>query len=161
MSCRPQLTSSTSASSVGNRSRRYAPPTAEGRGRVVISHVAKGGQGRRRKCSQQPRLLADELDIRFLDGVAPAGDELQDARVAAGTLGERRGDLVHELALDGAVVDLTGEQATSVKVAATGRGDQLLDIWLQVLGLGQRGLDAAVAQERGRLAARQRGPVAA
>src|SRR5690606_40087219 len=86
--------------------------------------------------------VGDELDQRFLDAVAAACRELQDPGVAPGTRGERRGDLVHQLALDLAVVDLARDEPAGVQVAAAGRRDQLLDVRLEGLGLRQRGLDA-------------------
>src|SRR5690606_3154533 len=105
--------------------------------------------------------LGDELDQRFLGAVATPGGEAVDARVAAGTRGVLRRDLVHQLALDLVVVDLARDEAPGVEVAAAGGGDELLHVRLEALGLGQGGLDAAVPQQGGRLAAGQGDPVAA
>ena len=90
----------------------------------------------------------DELDEDHLGRVAAARAELQDAGVAAGTLGVAGGELDEQL-VDGELV--LGERrerlAAGVQIAALGERDQFLDLRADGLGLRLGGLDALVIDQ--------------
>src|SRR5690554_1894539 len=107
------------------------------------------------------KLERQELNQGFLSAVTTAGVQLQDPGVAAGTVCEGRADFINQLPGDCVVLDLAANHSTGMQVATACGGNQLLDVRLQVLGLGQGGFDAAVPEQSGGLSPRQCDPVAA
>jgi hypothetical protein len=94
--------------------------------------------------------LADELDDRHGGVVALAGTDLRDAGVAAVALGHVGPDLDEETVHDALVADDRHHPATGVQVTALREGDEALGQGAQALGLGLRGGDGVVLEERGR-----------
>src|SRR4029079_4074191 len=97
--------------------------------------------------------------------VAAAVAEAQDARVAAGTRLEPRGDRVEQLRHDVAILDVLQHETSRVQRAAVGAalgeaalgdGDDPLDEGPELLRLGDRGLDMLVADQPLRRAAQHR-----
>src|SRR4051794_26932302 len=92
--------------------------------------------------------VSDELEEDHLGRVAATWTELEDAGVAARALRVPRGDLLEELVDGELVLAERGERlAAGVQVTALGERDQLLDLGLDRLGLGLRGLDALVLDD--------------
>src|SRR5690606_14250848 len=96
-------------------------------------------------------VLAQEGDDGHLGGVTLADlGELVDAGVAAGTALEAGADLVEELEGDVLAVQDRQRAAKLVQVeAVAGGADQLLDVGLKLLRLGQGRGDLAMLQKRG------------
>src|SRR4029079_6476954 len=93
--------------------------------------------------------LLNQLEVDHFGAVRHARAELQDPRVAAGTLRVAGSDLLEELvdhALVGVLED-RGRLAARVQVALARERDQLLDLRLDRLGLGLGGLDPLVVDD--------------
>src|SRR3954469_15138937 len=92
---------------------------------------------------RRSRLIVDELEVRHLGRVTLTRADLDDPRVAAGSVREARSDLVEEL-LDDRLGRQLGERlAAGGEVTAAAERDELLGNRLDGLRLGDGGLDPA------------------
>ena len=104
-------------------------------------HVRADGRDRpeprRRAASASKPVVLDQLEEDHLGRVRPARAELDDPRVAAGTLRVARRDLLEQLVDDELVVVRASRERlpAGVQVAALGERDQLLDLGLDRLRL--------------------------
>src|SRR4051812_47877446 len=91
----------------------------------------------------------NELEVDHFRRVRRARAELEDPRVAAGTLGVARRDLLEELVdhVLGGVLEDRRRLAARVQVTLARERDQLLDLRLDGLGLGLGGLDPLVVDD--------------
>src|SRR5699024_1934603 len=105
-----------------------------------------GGSGRRRSRGGQ-RL--DQLDDGHRGVVTLARTDLGDARVTTGAVLVARADHGEQLVHHGLVRDLGQDLTAGVQVTAFAQGDQLLRVGAQALGLGLRGTNATVGEQRG------------
>src|SRR5688500_14949318 len=79
---------------------------------------------------------SDQFQEDHLGRVRPARPELDDPRVAAVAVRVARGDLLEQLVDEELVLaQLREGLAAGVQVAALGQRDQLLELWLDRLGL--------------------------
>ena len=126
-----------------------------GTGRGVTDLGARARRGRRRgrhagglRGLGAGRALVHQLDDRHVRVVTLARQRLHDARVATGPVREERADLGEQAVHDVLVPDLLLDETPVVQVALLGLGDQPLRVRAQPVGLGARGVDAAVGEER-------------
>jgi len=92
--------------------------------------------------------------------IARPDARLDDAGEAARALLERRSDLLAQLLRDGFLGEVGRDEAARVQVAAASLRDQAVDDLGDLFGLGRRGLDLLVLEERRRKVAQQRLAVA-
>src|SRR4051812_12326394 len=114
-------------------------------------HPARATDSERLRPAARPpvaSLALDEFQQHHLGRVTRTRTELEDARVAARPLAVARRDLLEEL-VDGELVlaERRERLAARVEITALGERDQLLDLWLDGLGLGLRRLDALVLDD--------------
>ena len=91
--------------------------------------------------------LLDELDERHGRVVAAPRAELEDPGVATVAVGEPRADVLEQVGDDVAVAQLGQHLPASVQITLLRLGDEPLGVRPQRLGLGHRGLHAAVAEQ--------------
>src|SRR6185436_18182137 len=101
-------------------------------------------------------LVVDPLEESHLGAVARPRPELQDAQVAAVAFLEARRHLVEQLLDQRPLGDPAAHLAAGVDGAALALGDDLLGDRPQLLGLGERGADAAALHQRGELVTEER-----
>src|ERR1051325_1992977 len=101
-------------------------------------------------------LFLHQLDARHLGAIALAMSGFENARVATRTLRIPRTDLAEQLVRGLTLVNVFDREATRVKRAALGLGDQLFDERTKLFGLRFRRFDRAALDERGREIAQQR-----
>src|SRR4051794_34613255 len=91
---------------------------------------------------------SDELEKDHLGRVGTTRSQLQDPRVATGTVRVARSDLLEQPVHDELVLtERSGRLPASVLIAALGERDQLLDLRLGRLGLGLGRLDPLVLDD--------------
>ena len=122
------------------------------------AQARSGRSPRRRVLGAAPRvrerrhdgLVVDELEVDHLGGVALAGAEPDDARVAAGPLREARSDVGEEPVDDVFERSAASACRAGMEVAALAQRDHLLGERLDRLRLGLGRLDAAVLDQGAR-----------
>ena len=143
--------------------RRRPRPRAWPCGRSRRDRPTPGAPGRPGTPSGAPllglELVVDELEDGGLRGVALAGAQPEDPRVAARPVHEAGGDRLEELLDRRPVGDPAGDVAARRDAVVLGPGDELLGEGPELLGLGQRRLDPLVRHERRELVREHRQPV--
>src|SRR5574341_784147 len=104
-------------------------------------------------------LRAQQLDEGLLAAIALPPARAHDAQVAALAVAEARRDGVKQLLHRFAGHQVGRRLAARRQVAALAQGDHALHVRAHGLGLGHRGLDAFLQDERGHQVAQQRAPV--
>src|SRR5918996_1580282 len=119
-----------------------------------------GSSGSRRRLFLDPMLgrpgilpfgrdvAVDELDDRHRRVVAGTKACLEHAQIAACPVLVARAERVDQLGRGPGVASLGDQEPARVQIAPLAQGDQLLDQRPQLLGLGQRGLDLLVLDQR-------------
>src|SRR3990172_4877910 len=98
------------------------------------------------RLSSLGKAALDQLEEDDRGAITKARAKLDDARVAAGTLGVARRQLIEDLTGDVLVVDVAEDTASRCHGAGLAERDHLLCQAADCLGLGLRGADLLVLQ---------------